>query len=98
MLYRYNELLNENKYNTDKKIKNALNEKKLFKLDCGFYSEKNDYSELEFISKKYKNAVFNSDSAFFYHGLTDNIPKKYYLSTKKKARKIRNDIFRFTRI
>ena len=91
MLYRYNELLNENKYNTDKKIKNALNEKKLFKLDCGFYSEKNDYSELEFISKKYKNAVFNSDSAFFYHGLTDNIPKKYYLSTKKKARKIRND-------
>lgn len=91
MLYRYSELLKSYKFNSDKKIKQALNEKKIFKLDCGFYSEKNDYSELEFISKKYNNAIFNSDSAFFYQGLTDNIPTKYYLSTKKKARKIIND-------
>ena len=91
MLYRYSELLKSNKFNSDKKIKDALNENKLFKLDCGFYSDKNEYSELEFISKKYSNAIFNSDSAYFYQGLTDNIPTKYYLSTKKKARKIIND-------
>ena len=90
MLYRYNELLKNEKFSSDKKIKDALHDKKIFKLDCGFYSEKEDYSELEFISKKYCNAIFNSDSAYFYHGLTDNIPTKYYLSTRKKARKITN--------
>lgn len=91
MLYRYKDLLNKKIYNTDKKIKDALNKQELFKLDCGFYSESREYSELEFITKKYENAIFNSDSAFFYHGLTDNIPKKYYFSTKKKARKIQNN-------
>lgn len=91
MLYRYSELLKSSNFNSDKKIKDALNENKIFKLDCGFYSERNDYSELEFISKKYCNAIFNSDSAYFYQGLTDNIPTKYYISTKKKARKITNN-------
>jgi len=57
MLYRYSELLKSNKFNLDKKIKEALKENKILKLDCGFYSEKNDYSELEFISKKYNNAI-----------------------------------------
>ena len=59
-------------------------------MDCGFYSFDSRCSELEFIAKKYDNAVFNFDSAFYYYGLTDNIPDKYYLSTKKKARKIKD--------
>lgn len=91
MLYRYSELLKNEKFNTDRKIKLALSEKRLFKLDCGFYSFDSRCSELEFITKKYDNAVFNFDSAFYYYGLTDNIPDKYYLSTKKKARKIKDD-------
>ena len=91
MLYRYSELLKNEKFNTDRKIKLALSEKRLFKLDCGFYSFDSRCSELEFIAKKYDNAVFNFDSAFYYYGLTDNIPDKYYLSTKKKARKIKDD-------
>lgn len=91
MLYRYSELLKNEKFNTDRKIKVALSEKRLFKLDCGFYSFDSRCSELEFIAKKYDNAVFNFDSAFYYYGLTDNIPDKYYLSTKKKARKIKDD-------
>ena len=91
MLYRYSELLKNEKFNTDRKIKVALSGKRLFKLDCGFYSFDSRCSELEFIVKKYDNAVFNFDSAFYYYGLTDNIPDKYYLSTKKKARKIKDD-------
>ena len=90
MLYKYTELLKNTKFNNAKKIKKAINDKKLFKYDNGLYSENNYVSELELVSQKYKNAVFTSDSAFFYHGLTDNIPNKYYLATKKKARKIQN--------
>ena len=49
MLYRYSELLKNEKFNTDRKIKVALSEKRLFKLDCGFYSFDSRCSELEFI-------------------------------------------------
>lgn len=91
MLYKYKDLLKKDKFRSDKKIKEALENKDLYKLNCGLYSEKEEYSELEYITKKYENAIFNSDRAFFYHGLTDNIPKYYHLSTKKKAKKINND-------
>ena len=35
-------------------------------------------------------AVFSLDSAFYYHGLTDVIPDKYYLTTEKSAAKIKD--------
>ena len=31
------------------------------------------------------------ESAFFYLGLTDHIPSKYFLATKHNAKKIKND-------
>jgi len=90
MVYRYSELLKINNYNNDNKIKQALNNKLLFKLESGLYSEKEKVSDLEIIAKLYENAIFTSDSAYFYHGLTDNIPKSYFLATKKSARKIKD--------
>lgn len=91
MLYKYNDLLKKTKYDSNSKIMEAIESKKLFKLQCGLYSDKEKISELEEIAKKYEKNIFTSDSAFFYHGLTDNIPKKYYVSTKKKAKKIIDD-------
>jgi len=82
MIYKYSELKNNNK------IKQAIENKLLFKLDCGLYSDKEKVSDLEIIAKLYEKAILNSDSAYFYHGLTDNIPRNYYLATKKRARKI----------
>lgn len=93
VIYRYKELIKNGIYNNDKKIKEALVEQKLFKIEYGLYSDKKNNSKLEIISKKYENLIFNSDSAFFYHGLTDNIPLKYYLASGRKSRKINdNDV------
>lgn len=91
MIYKYSELLKKRIYNNDIEIKKAINDEKLFKIDFGLYSDKKINSKLEIFSKKYENYIFNSDSAFFYHGLTDNIPLKYYLSGKRGAQKIKNE-------
>lgn len=91
MIYRYSELLKKRIYCSDIEIKKAINDEKLFKIDFGLYSDKKINSKLEIISKKYENYIFNSDSAFFYHGLTDNIPLKYHLAGKRGAQKIKNE-------
>ena len=88
MIYKYSELLPNKNFGNDNKIKQAIENRLLFKLECGLYSDKEKVSDLEIIAKLYEKAVFTSDSAYFYHGLTDNIPKFYYLTTKKRARKI----------
>ncbi len=41
--------------------------------------------------KKYPNAIITLDNAFYYYGLTDVIPNKYYLATKQKARPIKDN-------
>jgi len=88
MVYKYNELINIEEYKHDIKIKKALNEKKLFKLENGLYSDREYNNDLEIISKLYDSAIFTGESAYFYHGLTNVIPRYYYLDTKRKARKI----------
>lgn len=91
MIYKYSELLKKRIYNSDIEIKKAINDERLFKIVFGLYSDKKINSKLEIISKKYENYIFNSDSAFFYHGLTDNIPLKYHLAGKRGAQKIKNE-------
>jgi len=88
MVYKYSELLNHRDFGNDKKIKQSIENKILFKLECGLYSDKEKTSDLEIIAKLYERAIFTSDSAYFYHGLADNIPSHYYLATKKRTRKI----------
>ena len=92
MIYKYSELLKKRIYNNDIEIKKAINDKKLFKIKFGLYSDKKINSNLEIISKKYENYIFNSDSAFFYHGLTDNIPLKYHLAGRRGSQKIKNEL------
>ena len=66
VIYRYKELIKNGIYNNDKKIKEAIVEQKLFKIEYGLYSDKKNNSKLEIISKKYENLIFNSDSAFLF--------------------------------
>lgn len=89
MLYSYNECLN--KYGSDRKIKEALQTKKIFKLEKGIYSTKPKVPELLIISTKYSNAIFTLNSAFYYYGLTDTIPDQYFLATSKHISKIRDN-------
>ena len=70
-----------------KKVEN----KELYKIESGLYSNTEKYNPLEYIVKKYPNSIFTSESAFFYLGLTDYIPSKYNLATKHNAKKIEND-------
>ena len=86
MLYRTDEILK--KYKTNIELEKAIKNKKIFKIESGIYSSQEFVNYLLVISQKYPNAVFTSDSAFYYYNLTDVIPQKYYLATNRKASKI----------
>ncbi len=89
MIYTYSELKNNglDNYNINKKVE----KNELYKIENGLYSDTEKYNQLEYIVKKYQNSIFTSESAFFYLGLTDYIPGKYFLATKHNAKKIEND-------
>ena len=86
MIYSYEECLE--KYNSDYQIRKQIAMHNLYKIEPGIYSDQNYESHTAVIMKKYPYAVFTLNSAFYYHGLTDTIPQKYYLQTDKDATKI----------
>ncbi len=86
MLLSYEECLK--KYGSDYRIKKAVGEGELFAKEKGIYSDEYYVPELELIIKKYPKGILTLNSAFYYHGLTDTIPERYYVATPKNARKI----------
>ncbi|MCF0105366.1 MAG: hypothetical protein HUJ53_01245, partial [Holdemanella sp.] len=88
MIYTYNDCLN--KYGSDYLIKKEIKEGKLFQKGKGIYSDKEYCSDLEIITIKYPRAIFSSESAYYYYGLTDVIPEKYYITTKRTDSRIAN--------
>ena len=88
MLSTYADCIKE--YSNGFALKKAVDNKELFKVDLGLYSDKKYEPELSIIAFRYPNAVFTLDSAFYYHGLTDYVPDKYFLATPKDAYKIRD--------
>ena len=81
MIYLYKEL--RKKYKSNDKIKKMINEGKIIKVEKGIYSDCLNVNYLEVITKKYPDAVFTMNSAFYYHNLTDVIPDKEYLAIKR---------------
>lgn len=81
MLYFHKEL--KEKLKSDYQIQKAVEEKKYFKIDDGLYSDNQNVNYIEIIAKKYPNFVIYGDSAYYYHNLTDFIPKKIVLATTK---------------
>jgi len=86
MLYTHKEL--ENLHKSDYQIKKAVAEGKFFKIERGLYSDKSSVEQFEIIGKKYPDAIFTMDSAFYFHGLTDVIPMHVFLSVKRDTAKI----------
>ena len=86
VIYLYNEL--RKKYKSNNKIKQLLLENEIFKIEKGLYSDNKNVNYLEVLSKKYPNAIFTMDSAFYHYQLTDVIPERYYLATDRNAAKI----------
>jgi len=88
MIYTHKEL--EKLFKSDYQIKKAIADKEIFKIEKGIYCNKQFVHPLEIIVKKYPNAIFTMDSAFYFHGLTDVIPDKMYLAVKRDTTKIAN--------
>ncbi len=80
MLFSFKTLKNKYKYN---EIEKMLEERKIFKIEKGIYSDNKNVNYLELINFKYPNTVFTLDSAFYYHNLTDVIPEKKVLGIKR---------------
>ena len=78
-------------YKSDYEIKKLIKEGILIKVEKGIYSDTNNVNYLEILTKKYPNAVFTMDSAFYYHNLTDVIPDKEHLALRRDSTKIKDD-------
>lgn len=89
MVYTYKELLKieKTRYKIEKKVIN----KELYKIDKNIYSNIEIVDPLLVYAKKYPSAIITLDNAYYYYGLTDVIPNKYYFATKHKAKQIKNN-------
>ena len=92
MLKTFKELILE--YKTNEKIKELVENKKLFKIDKGIYSTDKNYSMIEYISKKYPNAIITLDSALEYYGLTNVKTKIITIATLHKSKVYKNDLIK----
>lgn len=88
MLYFRSEL-EENVYSTYQ-LNKLIEKKQLFKVANGLYSTEEFVNPLEIIMKKYPNAIFTSESAYYYYDLTDVIPDYFYLGTKRQDSRIKD--------
>lgn len=86
MIFTYDECIKQ--YKSDYQIRKQTLMKKLYKIEPGIYSDQKYESRVAVVMKKYPKAIFTLNSAFYYQGLTDTIPQKYYLLTDKDDTKI----------
>lgn len=88
MLYTYKELLEE--YKTQYNISMLISSGKIHKVDEKIYSDQVYTPKLAILTKRYPDAIFTMNSAFYYYSLTDDIPAYYHLVTKRNGTKIRD--------
>ncbi|HHW69567.1 MAG TPA: hypothetical protein GX747_04440 [Tenericutes bacterium] len=86
MIYTYVDLKKRGLSNY--KIKKAVENGYLIKIDKGVYSDKPETSELEILCRTYPHVIITLDSALYFYGLIKKEPKVIYVATKQKARKI----------
>ena len=90
MVYNYKNCIDM--YGTDYKLKMALNNNEIFKLDNGVYYDEKYISDFELLTLKRPDGIFTMNTAFFIYGLTDELPSAYdmaidRLSSKTKFKK-----------
>lgn len=92
MLYFHKEL--KEKLKSDYQIQKAVLKGDYYKIENGLYSDIEFVNPLEIICKKYPNAIFTLDSAYYYYDLTDVIPDCFYLATKRSDSRINDNSIR----
>lgn len=80
----------EQQYANAYHITQSLNDKRIYRIERGIYSDTPHVSELAIIQKKYPKVIFTMESAFYYHGLTTDIPDYYYIATPAKAARLKD--------
>lgn len=86
MMHTYAEV--QKKYGSHYQIELAIKRGELFRVSRGIYSDKRNVNPYMTISMRYPHAILTMDSAFYIHGLTDVIPQKTYLATRRNATRI----------
>jgi len=86
MLYNWDEI--NKTYGYPLKVREAVNSGEIYRVSRGLYADKPTINPFVIIAEKYPWAIITMDSAFFIHGLTDVIPDKTYLATKRNATRI----------
>jgi predicted transcriptional regulator of viral defense system len=89
MVYNYKEILE--KYKSDYSLKKALDNKEVYKIENGLYSDYPNISFLKIITKKYPYAIISGMSAYYFYGLTNVIPEKITVCTGRNSTYINND-------
>jgi len=89
MLYLYKDLTNKGL--SDYQIKKQVQDKKLFMVQKGAYSTTEEYDHLEYLTKKHPNGIVTLETACICYSLIKKKPETYYLATKQKDRKIRDE-------
>ncbi len=89
MIYNYKEILE--KYKTDYKLKKALDNKEIYKIENGLYSDYPNSNYLKKITKKYPYAIISGISAYYFYGLTDVIPEKITVCTRRNSTNINDN-------
>ncbi len=77
-------------YSNDYQRTQAINDKRIYRIERGIYSDSPYVPELAIIQKKYPTAIFTMESAFYYHDLTTEIPDCYHIATTAKAARLKD--------
>ena len=85
MIYNYYEAIE--KYKNSYNLSKAIEKKEIYKIEKGLYSDDTEYRSLDVFIKKYNNPIFTMQSAFYYYGISDVIPDKYYIASSKSGSK-----------
>jgi len=84
MKYSYKEALKI--YGSRYKIQKAINQGTLFKHTRNVYSNDENTNELDIITVKYPYAIFTLNSAYYFHDLTDVIPRYNYIAIEEHTK------------
>jgi len=86
MLYTWKEI---NKiYGYPLKVREALSNGCIYRVGRGFYSDKPNVNPFVLVAAKYPYAIITMNTAYFIYGLTDVIPEKTFLATKRNTTRI----------
>ena len=90
MLFSYEEIIKI--YKTDYMLKKALKEKSIYKIEKGIYSDgKNNFTSIELVLKKYKDAFLVKDTALNLIGFIKDEPTRIHIGTARNALRIKDE-------